>query len=120
MIQPSGMPGMGSEYRPKERFLHYTQHWHSMQAQSDTDSDNDDAVLRQPAAPASISDDSDIISDDRGSEVSLILQPEPGPVRFMAVYYRRRFEAVADGGTRTSTRWPHSRGELLYLQTAFW
>ena len=25
----------------------------------------------------------------------------------MAVYYRRRFEAVADGGTRTSTRWPH-------------
>ena len=49
------MPGMGSEYRPKERFLHYTQHWHSMQAQSD--SDNDDAVLRQPAAPARISDD---------------------------------------------------------------
>ena len=54
-----------------------------MQAQSD--SDNDDAVLRQPAAPASISDDSDlseIISDDRDSEVALILQPEPGPVRF--------------------------------------
>ena len=60
--------------------MHYTQHWHSMQAQSD--SDNDDAVLRQPAAPASISDDSEIISDDRDSEVALILQPEPGPVRF--------------------------------------
>ena len=26
MIQLSGMPGMGSEYRPKEGFLHYTQH----------------------------------------------------------------------------------------------
>ena len=22
---------MGSEYRPKERFLHYTQHWHNLQ-----------------------------------------------------------------------------------------
>ena len=60
---------------------------HSALAQhaAQSDSDNDDAVLRQPAAPASISDDSDlseIISDDRDSEVALILQPEPGPVRF--------------------------------------
>ena len=71
-----------------------------MQAQSD--SDNDDAVLRQPAAPASISDDSEIISDDRDSDVSLILQPEPGPVRFMAVYYApapsRRWPMVVPGG----------------------
>ena len=88
-----------------------------MQAQSD--SDNDDAVLRQPAAPASISDDSEIISDDRDSDVSLILQPEPGPVRFMAVYYLR-----LRGGGRWGYPDEHPmatpRGELLYLQTAFW
>ena len=89
---------------------------HSMQAQSD--SNNDDAVLRQPAAPARISDD-------------LMME-----IARSRSYYSQNQALFAlwqytTGGA--SRRWPMGvpgrapdlpmatpRGELLYLQTAFW